>query len=66
MVGTTPIRNWSGNNMECLLEEERQDRRNAIQESRCVVLRVYENGKEWTDGRDVDKEALKGSFQGLF
>ena len=31
-----------------------------------MVLRVYGNGKEWTDGRDVDKEALKGSFQGLF
>ena len=46
--------------------KDRDRRENVIQKSRCLVVRVYGNGKEWTDGRDVDKEALKGSFQGLF
>lgn len=46
--------------------KDRDSRENALQESRCVAVRVYGSGKEGTDGRDVDREALMGDFQGLF
>lgn len=46
--------------------KDRDSRENALQESRCVAVRVYGSGKEGTDGRDVDREALMGGFQGLF
>lgn len=53
--------------MECLLEKEKTKRggRMWVQESKYVVVRVHGNGKEETDGRDVGREALMGSFQRL-